>query len=386
VEVDQATPPPDDGLPPGATVVWDSRTAPATMLNSTPPAAASSTPTPERAAALASNLRPVGVPARGRGTALDAAKVTDAMAKTYDVGTTPLVDTGYPVVDQFTSPIGALVAAGGVGAVIRAGVSGGLSAALGETFAQAAPQIKYAIVYEGLQAAHVPRAVAVPVALWLSNFKGKGAPTAAEKVVAPPPVRWPQGEPPPTPVAPPPIRYPAAAAEPTPTVVPPPPIRYPAAAAEPTPTVVPPPPIRYSAQAAAPTPVPPPPIRMPAGEPVVRQAIVPPPPIRMPPTEAPVAPRVVPPPPIRMPNTPADFAASAPVATPAAAATGKAATSGKVAPVNVSNAQIKDAGVRYLMKEAEDTVTEVVAQRIVNTAIKNGVRFGDLLTYLQQNY
>jgi hypothetical protein len=180
------------GLPPGTKMIWDS------TASATPEAAlAPSVPPPATSSVRPSVSAVAGVPAAGRGTQLDAPKVTQAMDTAYEAATTPLVDTGSDFVNRFTSPIGALALASGAGAVLRAGLGGGFAGAGWEAFQQALPQLKYEAVQQGLEMAHIPAVIAKPIALAISMYNPKGAAGAGEprpKVYAPPSVKWPAGE------------------------------------------------------------------------------------------------------------------------------------------------------------------------------------------------
>lgn len=344
MEVDQAAAPPEnDGLPPGATLIWDSRAAPAT---------ATAPPTFQTTNEKDAQGNAVVVPALrspmvqgGRGTQLD----LDKSNRGWDAANTPLVDTGYPALDRFTSPIGMVAMAGGGAAVLRAGLSGGFAGAGWEALSQAAPQIRYDVYTAVLEKLHIPGARAI--ALVLSSYP-KPSGTAAEptpRPTAPPPVRWPQEPAAAGPVAPPPIVYRQPAA-PTPTVAAPP-VRWPQEpAATPTPTVAAPP-VRWPQTPAAAPPVAAPPIRYPAE--AAPAPTVQPPPIVYRNTVVEPAPRVVAAPPIRWPegteppsNTVGAFApgGAPPAATPAAATT-PATGSATVGDIRAATKVLVDGGV-----------------------------------------
>jgi hypothetical protein len=125
----------------------------------------------------------------GRGTQLNVDKYMQAS----DAANTPLLHTGAPTLDRFTTPIALVAAAGGGAAVLRAGLSGGFSGAGWEAFTQAAPQIRYEIIKSVLERGHIPGAG--PIALALSMWTGKGGGAKGGGAVAEP-------APPPEPASP----------------------------------------------------------------------------------------------------------------------------------------------------------------------------------------
>lgn len=135
---------------------------------------------------LAETRMPAGVPARGRGTQLN----PDRYFQAIDAATTPLVQTGSPMVDSFTSPVGLTgLALGGAG-IVRAGLAGGIGAGAKEALASASPIIKYEATKAALRAMHVPDAAASIIAAAAAGYKrpmnGKvvATPAALETTIA----------------------------------------------------------------------------------------------------------------------------------------------------------------------------------------------------------
>jgi hypothetical protein len=350
----------EPGIPPGTQILTDSRGqdyvpgARSDTSRTGPSAAVGAHPE----AKMSATEHPAGMPwqalPEGSLDALGQRKlITDEGVKKLN---TPLIDTGYPMLDKYVTPITALALAGGGAAVLRAGLAGGFAGAGWEAFSQSSQIIKYEVLSSILDKLHIPggRAIAAVIAAKTPSPTAPKRWTVPMQAPAPAevPDRWTVPMPPPVtpPAEAPPNRWTVPLPAQTPAETPAPRSTVPLPTPRPAPVETPAPRWTVPLPAARPAPVETPDPRWTVPLP----AQGPNPPAETPPSRWTV-PMKAP-----MPNTPADFApASAPASAPAAAPV--------PAPAAGSS---QDAALKILTKAG---MSESLAARTVRTWVKNGI-------------